>query len=262
MKGLNSEPKEVRYYEEYTDDFVDSGKSEGVIPKSYKWYHTNKTYRFFSWIAYSLAFIFGFFHSRLALHTKVVGREAFKKCKDTGFVLYGNHTQTLGDVFSPTQYVFPKRIFSVAGVDNLELPVIGKIIPIIGGIVVPDSMEHMKLFLDAIKRHLEDGRVIVVYPEAHLWQNCTFVRPFPITSFRFPVMFDAPAYCMTTTYQKRRFGKKPKTTVYIDGPFYPDKNLKTKEAQRKLCDEIHQTMVKRSKNSNYEYIRYVKKGSE
>ena len=43
--------------------------------------------------------------------------------------------------------------------------------------------------------------------------------------------------------------KKPQITVYVDGPFLKDNSLNKKQQQKKLCDEIHECMVQRSKSS-------------
>ena len=64
---------------------------------------------------------------------------------------------------------------------------------------------------------------------------------------------------MTTTYQKRKLGKRPKITIYIDGPFYPD-NLPTRKEQAiSLRDKVYNQMTIRSKNSTYSYIKYEKR---
>ena len=65
---------------------------------------------------------------------------------------------------------------------------------------------------------------------------------------------------MTNTYQAHGKNKeKIKIVTYIDGPFYPNNELSKKEAQKELRDKIYNKMVERSKNSNVEYIKYVKK---
>jgi hypothetical protein len=67
---------------------------------------------------------------------------------------------------------------------------------------------------------------------------------------------------MTTTYCKRLFGRKPRTVTYLDDPFYPDQSLPPKARAQALRDQIYETMVKRSKESDCVYIRYVKKEEE
>ena len=79
-------------------------------------------------------------------------------------------------------------------------------------------------------------------------------------SFKYPVQLETPAFCMTNTYQS--YGKnndKVKMVTYIDGPFFPDEGLSVKEKQQNLRDKIYNCMVERSKNSNIEHIKYVKK---
>ena len=46
--------------------------------------------------------------------------------------------------------------------------------------------------------------------------------------------------------------------TYIDGPFYPDENLKPKERQQELRDRIYQCMTERSRESDIEVIQYRK----
>ena len=46
----------------------------------------------------------------------------------------------------------------------------------------------------------------------------------------------------------------------LDGPFWPDDSLKKKERQQHLRDQVYACMTERSKNSTYDYIRYVKEG--
>ena len=73
------------------------------------------------------------------------------------------------------------------------------------------------------------------------------------------VLLDVPSFALTTTYHRRRFSRKPQTVTYLDGPFYPDHSLPPRARAQALRDEIYKTMVRRSQESDYEYIRYVKK---
>ena len=58
--------------------------------------------------------------------------------------------------------------------------------------------------------------------------------------------------------EKRKRGKnKVKITSYIDGPFFVNKDLETKQEQKKdLRNRVYNQMVERSKNSNFEFIKY------
>ncbi len=253
-------PGGVKFYTDYTDDFVESKKQEKSLPENFTWMHKNIFYRLASQLLYGIILVITFFYTRCYLHVKVVNKEVMKQCGKGGCFLFGNHTQPVGDAFAPVRYAFPKRIYTIMGTANLGIPVLGKFLPLIGGIVIPDSLEGMKEFLRTIEARAKKN-CIVVYPEAHVWPWCSFVRPFPDTAFRYPVMTGDPSFCMTTTYQERKPGKRPRATVYLDGPFYPDKELGNKKAQQKLHDTIYDCMKRRSENSTFEYIKYVRKTS-
>jgi len=64
---------------------------------------------------------------------------------------------------------------------------------------------------------------------------------------------------MTNTYQK--CGKNQdriQIVTYIDGPFFANEDLNKKEQQKELRDRVYNCMVERSKNSNVEFIKYIK----
>ncbi len=248
----------IRYYRDFNQDFVETTDQAHGIPASYKWHHTNLLYRFCAVFVYAAAVVFSYIYTIFVLHIKIENRSAFKKCKGEGIFLYGNHTLLMGDAFAPARYIFPRRLYTVVSSANLGIPVLGKLLPMIGALVVPENPGDMKKLMEAMEYHLKHKRVIIIFPEAHQWPYCSFIRPFEETSFDFPVRFDAPVFCMTTTFQRRRHGDKPKITTYIDGPFYPDQTLGKKKAKKKLHDEIYECMKKRSENSTYDYIRYVK----
>ncbi|MDO5294516.1 MAG: acyl-phosphate glycerol 3-phosphate acyltransferase [bacterium] len=255
---MNENNRNIRYYQTFSDDFIKSVNQKQEIPQRYKWVHTNRCYLALAKLLYGIALIFGMIYSRVILQIHVVNKKALKEAKGSGYFLYGNHTQPIGDVFAPARYIFPKRMYAIASPANLGIPVIGTILPMLGGLIIPGTMGQMKEFMEAIEYHIQKKSCIVIYPEAHVWPYCSFIRPFPETSFRFPVQCNAPCYSMTTTYQKRKRGRRPKITVFIDGPFYPDLAKGKKREQRRLHDEVYAAMVRRSKNNTYVYIDYQK----
>ncbi|MCD7956272.1 MAG: 1-acyl-sn-glycerol-3-phosphate acyltransferase [Lachnospiraceae bacterium] len=247
------------YYRDYTDDFVESARQDDALPEDFHWIHRNPFYRLISALLYGVAVVFSLIYIRLILHVRVENRKVLKAAGKTGCFLYGNHTQPMGDVFGPVLNCFPGRISAIASVSNQGIPVIGKLLPMLGALFIPDSMGRMKEFMEAVRYHVEKKRYIVIYPEAHVWPWCTFIRPFPATAFRFPVLYNVPAFCMTTTYQQRKHGGKPKIVVYIDGPFLADSGKSKREQQMELHDKIFACMQSRSQASDCEYIHYQKR---
>lgn len=251
--------KKTYYYQTYNDDFVETQDPNYKLPEDYIWIHNNIIYKICSRILYFIAYIFGVIYCKLFLHVKVQNRRILKKYKNTGYFLYGNHTQPLGDVFIPSRVTRTKRTYVIGNPTNLKVKGIGPFLPIIGILPIPNSIMKMKELLKAVGTRIEEKNVVVIYPEAHVWPYYTKIRPFSDGSLKFQVDLKVPSFCMTTTYYKRKLGTKPGVKVFLDGPFLVDDNISKKENQKKLCSQIYKAMVERSKNSTYEYAQYIEK---
>ena len=250
--------RETRYYENFTDDFEETANQNYVLPNDYRWIKTDFGSRFLSAIIYALAVFFGFFYCKFGLRLKKIhGRKKLKKFNGKYF-LYGNHTQPVGDVFLPAMSAFPKRIYTVVGTANYGIPVIGKILPYLGALPVKETLSGLKNLGNAISTRISQGHPVVIYPEAHVWEYYTEIRPFPLTSFKFPTAENTPVFSSTVVYQKTKISKRPKAEIYIDGPFYGEGET-TKERAENLKNKVFDKMTERSKLSNYEYIQYIKK---
>ena len=246
----------IRYYKSYSDDFVESRDQSYRLPSDYIWIHENAAYRAFSEIVYRIGEIASFFYCRFVLHVRIRNRKILRQCRETGYFIYGNHTQPAGDAWIPIRAAAPRRGYAVVSPANLKVPILGPVLPYLGALPVPDSTGGMKKFQRAVEQRIREKSCVAVYPEAHVWPWYTGIRPFGAVSFTFPVRCGVPSFCMTTTYQKRRYRKKPKVTVYMDGPFYPDRKLKLKEQKKKLRDEIYHCMLWRSGENTCQYVTY------
>lgn len=246
--------KEERYYSSFTDDFEESANQNLKLPQNYKWVRTDIVSKLLSGLVYGLAVIFGGAYCRFFLHMKVKGKKNLKGIKG-GFFIYGNHTQPIGDVFIPALCVLPKRIYTVVSTANYGIPVIGKLLPFLGALPIVDSLHGIKQLNKAMEQRLKKGHPIVIYPEAHVWEYYTDIRPFPDTSFKFPVKFDTPTFAMTVTYKKSGLFKKPIMEVFLDGPFYPQ-GSSVRDKTRDLHQKVLAAMLERSKSSNCSYIEY------
>ena len=246
--------KKTRYYASLADDFEQSADQNFKLPENYKWVRTDIVSKFLSGLIYGLAVIFGGAYCRFFLHMKVKGRKNLRGVKG-GFFIYGNHTQPIGDVFIPALCVLPKRIYTVVSTANYGIPVIGKLLPYLGALPIVNTLHGVKELNKAMEQRLNKKHPIVIYPEAHVWEYYTGIRPFPDTSFKFPVKFDRPSFAMTVTYRKAKFFKRPLMEVFIDGPFYPQGDT-VKEKTVSLHSQIYSVMQKCSENSNENFIIY------
>ena len=249
--------KKIYYYNNYTDDIIESQKQDYQLKENYKWIHTNIFYKIFAYILHLLIIAFAFLYAKLWLHVKIKNKKILKGEK--GYFLYANHTQMLGDVFNPFLICFPKHPYIICSSSNLGIPILGKILPMGGALPIPDNIHDMLKFKDAIHYYVNKGNPIIIYPEAHLWPYATFIRDFPLTSFHYPALEDKKVFVATTTYVKSKIFKRPKIIIYLDGSFVKDANLTRKENMQILHDKVLETMQIRSKLSNYNYVTYKKK---
>ena len=248
---------EVRYYDSFTDDFDKSTKQDFSLPKDYKWVRNDIFSKALSGVIYFLALVFGHFYCRYILHMRIRGKRAAKPYKD-GFFIFGNHTQPIGDVVIPAFAVLPKRIFTIVSPANYGIPIIGRALPYLGALPVTDNLSGIKELNRAIETRLAGGHPIVVYPEAHVWEYYTGIRPFPDTAFKYPVKFDRPAFVLTNTYRKSKVFKRPIMYTYLDGPFFPTGET-SKQKAANLKETVYKTMRERAESSNFDYIKYEKK---
>ena len=199
-------------------------------------------------------------YSKIKFRIRYIGKEKLKKYKKEGYFIYANHTQAFADTFIPSVGNYPKRNFLIVNPANVSMKHLETFVEMLGAIPTPDNKTAMKNFLDIIEKRIRNKSSITIYPEAHIWPYYTKIRPFKDVSFKYPIQLQTPTFCMTNTYKS--YGKnndKIKIVTYIDGPFFADTSLSKKEMQRDLRNKVYECMVERSKNSNIEHIKYVKK---
>ena len=255
----------VRYYDSFSDDFVESGNQSAAVPEGFKWNDGSVLHRLWSAALYQAARAFALPYCRMVLGMRIENHVKPDENGVGGCFLYGNHTQPVGDAFMPVR-VLPmlgkKRLHVMASPANLGIPILGKILPAMGAIPIPSSIGQMKQFKKAVEARVRQGRCVVIYPEGHVWPYDTHIRPFQSGAFRFPVENEAPAFCMATTYRRRKCRSKPAITVYVDGPFHAEPRLGRREQQRELEERIRRCMTERSGNSNCRYVEYVRRNEE
>ena len=252
--------KIIYYDDELNDEFSLTEITPRRIDGEYIYCHSSLFKRFTHFFWYRIVFTpIAYFHSKLVHRHKTVGREKFKPYKKTGYFMYGNHTQDIGDAFIPNMINFPKTNYVIVHPKNVSMPFLGRITPSLGALPLPDDMKAYKNFISAIERRIGEDRCIVIYPEAHIWPYFTGIRNFPDTSFMYPVKYNCPVFCFTNTYQKRRFSKKPRIVTYIDGPFFVNEDIPPRERKKELRDRVYNAMTERAKNSTVEQIKYIKR---
>lgn len=250
--------KTIYYKDELNDEFSTAKIVPRIIDGKYK-YKRNLIWNVFSYIIQNfLSMPIKIVYSKIKFRHKFVGKENLKPYKKRGYFIYVNHTQIFADTFIPSLANYPKRNFYIVNPENISMKPFGWLVEMLGAIPVPGDKYAMKNFLNIVQKRIEKNNSITIYPEAHIWPYYTKIRPFKSVSFTYPVQMDTPVFCITNTYQKRN-NNKVKIVSYIDGPFFVDNELSYKERKEDLRNRVYNKMVERSKNSNIEVIKYIKK---
>ena len=253
--------KIIYYEDELNDEFSKSSIEPRIIDENYKYVHKNPLWNLCSFVLQNILSVpIKILYAKIKFRIKYIGKEKIKPYKNEGYFIYGNHTQPFADTFIPSIPMYPKRNFLIVNPVNISLKGTGTLVEMLGAMPIPSNKSAMKNFLEAVKQKMNKGYAITIYPEAHIWPYYTKIRPFKDVSFKYPVQLEKPAFCITNTYQSYgKNNKKIKIVSYIDGPFFPNKELNLKEQQKELRNKIYNCMEERSKNSNIEHIKYIKK---
>ncbi|MFR6021621.1 MAG: 1-acyl-sn-glycerol-3-phosphate acyltransferase [Clostridia bacterium] len=253
--------KIIYYEDELNDEFSKSSIEPRIIDENYKYVHKNPLWNLCSFVLQNILSVpIKILYAKIKFRIKYIGKEKIKPYRNEGYFIYGNHTQPFADTFIPSIPMYPKRNFLIVNPVNISLKGTGTLVEMLGAMPIPSNKSAMKNFLEAIKQKINKGYAITIYPEAHIWPYYTKIRPFKDVSFKYPVQLEKPAFCITNTYQSYgKNNKKIKIVSYIDGPFFPNKELTLKEQQKELRNKIYNCMDERSKNSNIEHIKYIKK---
>ena len=258
-KGENrvQEKKVIYYTDELNDEFSTAQITPRVIDGNYR-YFRGRLWDFCSLAVQNvLTMPVKVLYSKCKFHLKYVGREKLKECKNTGYFIYGNHTQPFADTFIPSVANFPKRNFFIVHPNNVSMPGMHTFVELCGALPIPGDFEGMKNFVRAVEEKIRKKYSVTIYPEAHIWPYYTHIRPFTAVSFQYPVKLSCPVFCLTNTYRRRGKSRRGVNIVtYIDGPFYPDETLKPKARQQELRDRVYRQMEVRSRESDCEVILY------
>ena len=257
--------KTIYYSDELNDDFASLGIKKKPLGDDFEYIHKNILWNTCSFVIYRmiaqpLVFVF----VKVAHRQRFKNRKVLKTARKTGAFIYANHTNMLLDAFVPNIVKLRKRGYILVGPDTTSIPGLKNIVEMVGAIPLGQTLSENKEMLECINHRIAKNKgFITIYPEAHIWPYYTGIRDFKAGSFSYPCYTDTPVFAMTNCYQKKLIGKHPKVVTFVDGPFYPDKNLPMKERKEKLRKQCYDTMVKRAKeNSTYSYIVYEKNDLE
>ena len=254
--------KTVYYHDPLHDDFAPTNGR--IRPKQigadFPYEHKGPLWNALAFVVYRMVMTpFLFLYCKLVFGLRIENRKALRALPG-GYFLYGNHTNTLADAFIPTLLAFPRRANIITSADTVSIPGVRNIVQMLGAIPLANTIEGTRQFLAAMHRRLERGQAVMIYPEAHIWPYYNGVRPFPDTSFAYPVHEQLPAVAAAVVYRQRKLLRAlpPRITVVVSDPFYPDPALPPRSARRDLHKKVYTFLCDTvSARRSYAHIEYL-----
>lgn len=247
----------VYYSDPIRDDFaLTHGRiRKKVIDAAYHYVHRSPVWHFASFVVYRLIVTpLAELLMRVVYGLRIRNRRALRQIRG-GYFLYGNHTHGLADALIPSLLSFPRKAFVVTAPDAASIPLVGRLVEMLGGMPLPCDIGGMKHMLAAMQRRIAH-HAVAIYPEAHLWPYYNGIRPFPDASFRYPLMMHAPTVAFVITYRQRRILRAlpPRITVTVGDPIDPADVASKKE----LRDRVYRFMCRTvAEQNSYAYVQYI-----
>lgn len=162
--------------------------------------------------------------SRLFFGLKIIGKKNMRYLKG-GAVTVTNHVHMLDSPMVACT-LFPRKPFFATLKANFEIPVVRRLVRLLGGVPIPESPKALHAFMESMRVQLEKGRIVHFYPEASLWPWHDELRPFRNGAFHLAVKSGVPVLPMVFTFRQpgklmSRLRKKPLVTLRIGAPEYP-----------------------------------------
>lgn len=187
--------------------------------------------------------------NKIAYGIKVKGRKNLKQLKSTGAITICNHVHEMDGTFV-AMALFPNRTLYTSLPQNLKRPIAGFFVRTFGGVPVPTTMQENSVFFYVLSKRLNAGKFVHFYPEGHLTRYREELLPFKKGAFHLAVTANAPVVPMRIIYRRRKKNDKPKMTIIVSKPIYPDFTLLKKDAVQKLADDAKKVMEDLGKQKN------------
>lgn len=257
---MKTEDRTIYYCDELNDDFSGLNIKQKPLGEGYQYIRKGRLFKIFEFLFYYVVMIpVVYMLQKVFCHQKFANRKVMKQAKKDGCFIVSNHTQVQSDFYIGPLATFPKKCFIISNPQVLSIRGLRLGMQAYGVIPLGSTFCEKKEFLHCIETRLNEGKAVIVYPEAHVWPYYTKIRSFDYQPFLYLARQKKPMFVLTNCYQKRKFFKLPQIVTYADGPFYPDLDLSANKAAKQLRDIAYETLCNRTqKYSTYEYIKYIK----
>ena len=211
-------------------------------------YHHSNFFQISSRIFYTVIVIpVLFVWTRLILGVRVKGRKNMGRFK--GALTLCNHVHML-DSALVSLVLFPRKLVFPTISQNMETLWPGKMVKLLGGVVIPGNISELKDFMNEMELLLAKGRVIHFFPEGELNPYDTKLRNFKKGAFYLASQARVPIVPMSISFRKPKgiyklIRNKPTMVLHVGKPIQPmsadspdDLRLRMQLAQKQMSQLI------------------------
>ncbi|MDP2892691.1 MAG: glycosyltransferase, partial [Bacillota bacterium] len=198
-------------------------------------------------VTYFIIFPIFYFITAVFLGYRAKGRKNLRQVRD-GAVTVSNHAHIL-DAPMIAFSLFPRKPFMTTLKTNMEIPFIGILVRMLGGVPIPETPKALRAFMASMSQELKKGRLVHFYPEAALWMGHNELRPFKNGAFHLAVESGKPVLPMVLKFREpgwlmKRIKKKPMVSIVIGPPVHLPEGGTLKERAEWLRNSVHDEMEK------------------
>lgn len=201
-----------------------------ITPESYDYVRDRFDQRFGTFLLRTFAILVLEIYNRATFGYSIKGRENLKALQ-SGAVTICNHIHPM-DCTMINMPLYEKRLYYLTLESNFRIPLVRHIIRAFDAVPCPSRAHCMNEMFCAMRKAVEEGSFVQIYPEGSLIPYCKKLRKFKNGAFRMAVEADAPILPMviTQTPPSGLYGlykKKPCLTLNILPPVYPDVTIQS-----------------------------------
>ena len=242
--------------------FNKTKKKKIKVDENYK-YKKNVFYRFWQFILYYfIARPVFLFYGKLFLGIKVYGKDKIKHIK-TGAVTVSNHVHYVDFCIATHFIAGNRRSHIISNKENFDVPIAGKLLSGYGVMPLPDTTKAHINFYKQVNVYLKKKRFIHLFPEASMWPYYNKLRPLKSGAFHFACKNNLPVIPYVLVFRKSKGIEKllrtrPRISVYICDPIYPNTELKGKDQNLDILNRTHMAMQNvLDEHKSFEYWHYI-----
>ncbi len=187
-------------------------------------YHRSVFFNLFTRIfQMGIAYPLLLFWTRFVLGVRVSGRKNLRGVKSALTVC--NHVHLLDSALVALAF-FPRKVVFPTIPQNVNTLWPGKLVRVLGGVCIPDSIMELKTFFDEMEFLLMKNHIVHFFPEGELKPYDTGLHDFKKGAFHLAAQARVPIVPMMITFEPPKglmkiIRKKPVMRLHAGEPVYP-----------------------------------------